>query len=274
MHHGFSSSHFKGPCFYSWVHRDTRWQALLADTGGHLASLIWWATPSREPSSSRWARFRFRGKSGWEKEADQTQPQGQQERWVLYGPTKAWVTRDLSPFPGERQLFMYGIWTEQQDTHQEQRWPQVILSRLLSWAPFGHVLQLKKSQTPHHQKTTLKYYLVYRVFNQVEVVESAITDVPTPSPASADTEWPPLPWATPGTSVHRGRWLLLLSLQKISIFPFLWNFVREFPTKKWLPSVTCILWLVNWAEQSAEQSSLGNGDHKDGITTTGSCGIW
>lgn len=58
----------------------------------------------------------------------------------------------------------------------------------VSLAPFVHAFQLKKNQTPHHQKITLKYYLVYRVFNQVKVVESAITDAPMPSPASADTE--------------------------------------------------------------------------------------
>lgn len=156
---------WKAPRFYSWVHTDTRWQALLADTGGHLASLIWWATPSREPSFSRWACFRFRGKSGWEKEADQTQPQGQQERRVLCGPAKESLghQRPLSPFPGERQLLMYGTWTKWQErAMMASSHPELAA---VSLAPFVHAFQLKKNQTPHHQKITLKYYLVYRVFN-------------------------------------------------------------------------------------------------------------
>lgn len=134
MHHGFSSSHFKGPTFLFLSSHGHSLVSPRAHTGGHLASLIWWATPSREPSSSHWACFRFAGKSGWEKEAAQTRPQGQQEWWVLCGLTKAWVTRDLSvPFLGKDScLCMEFGPSDKTLIKKEQWWPQVILSRLLS----------------------------------------------------------------------------------------------------------------------------------------------
>lgn len=80
-------------------------------------------------------------------------------------------------------------------------------------------------------------------------------------------------WATQSTHVHRGTWLLLLSLypsasvlfhlRSVSFHSFEVA-VREFPKKKGLLSVNCILGIVNQSE-----TIWANGDHKAGNTSHG-----
>lgn len=150
MHHGFSSSHFKGPMFLflsshcaHWPSppADSRWPAGIPGSMGN--------TNQRSPPLPAGLAFWFRGPSrcregSWSKHNHQRQ----QECWSLRGPTKAWVTRDLSwPFTH--------AWNLDQVTGHSSRNSNDSLkpsksanisftSSNVSWAPFVHALQLKK----------------------------------------------------------------------------------------------------------------------------------
>lgn len=77
-------------------------------------------------------------------------------------------------------------------------------------------------------------------------------------------------WATQSTHVHRGTWLLLLSLypsasvlfhlRSVSFHSFEVA-VREFPKKKGLLSVNCILGIVNQSEQSGQMGTIRPATH-------------
>lgn len=77
-------------------------------------------------------------------------------------------------------------------------------------------------------------------------------------------------WATQSTHVHRGTWLLPLSLypnasvlfhlRSVSFHSFEVA-VREFPKKKRLLSVNCILGIVNRSEQSGQMGTTGPATH-------------
>lgn len=101
MHHGFSSSHFKGPMF---LFLSSHWCSLAVPTSRQpVASWHPWLDGQHQPESPPlpaglafwfWGPSRCR-EGSWSKHNHQRQ----QECWSLRGPTKAWVTRDLSwPF--------------------------------------------------------------------------------------------------------------------------------------------------------------------------------
>lgn len=101
MHHGFSSSHFKGPMF---LFLSSYWCLLAVPTSRQpVASWPPWFDRQHQPESPplpAGLAFWFRGlprcrEGSWSKHNHQRQ----QECWVLCGLTRAWVTRDRSvPF--------------------------------------------------------------------------------------------------------------------------------------------------------------------------------
>lgn len=117
MHHGFSSSHFKGPMF---LFLSSHWCSLAVPTSRQpVASWHPWLDGQYQPESPPlpaglafwfWGPSRCR-EGSWSEHIHQRQ----QECWSLVA----------QPKPGSSETFpglshMHGIWTNLQDIHQER----------------------------------------------------------------------------------------------------------------------------------------------------------